>query len=87
MMWESLMWKPWLKGKVKIDLSVSRNCMLQSKEMMDLMVVGWNNIILILREVIMSFFSPLGGSPSGPFFGRVNVSCLGTWHETLLYEP
>ena len=57
---------------------VSHNDILQFKGMIESRLIGRNNIILILKEVIMSFFSPLGGSPSGPFFGRVNVSCLGT---------
>ena len=38
---------------------LSRNGILQSKGMMDLTFIEWNDIILILRKVIMSFFSQL----------------------------
>ena len=41
--------------------------------MIDFRFVGWNNIILILRKVIMRFLSPFKGRASRPFFGRVNV--------------
>ena len=87
MLWESLMWKHWLNGKVKIVEVVSHNVFLQSKGMMALSLVGWNDIILILRKVIRSFFSLLWGSPSGPFLGRVNVIELWTYYGTLLGEP
>ena len=52
---------------------VSRNSIFPSKGMIELRLIGWKGIISILRKVIMSFFSPLGGSPSGTFFCRVNV--------------
>ena len=52
---------------------VSRNGILKGKGMIDLRLIVWNDIILILRKFMMNFLSPLGGSPNGPFFGRVNV--------------
>ena len=87
MIWDSIIFKPWLKGKVKNDWSVNRNGILQSKGMIDLRLIDWNNIILILTKVIMSFLFPLVGSPSGTFFGRVNVIGLRTCYETLLCKP
>ena len=45
---------------------VNRNGILQSKGITDLRLIVWNDIILILRKVIMSFLSPFPGSPSGP---------------------
>ena len=41
---------------------VRGNGILRSKEMMDLRLFGWNENILILRIVIMSFLSPLEGT-------------------------
>ena len=52
---------------------VSHNRILQSKGMIELRLIGFKGIISILRKVIMSLLSPLGGSPSGPFLCRVNV--------------
>ena len=37
---------------------VSSNGILQSKGMIDLTLIVWNNIILILRKVMMCFLSP-----------------------------
>ena len=67
MLLKSFMWKPWLKGKVKIVEVVSHNGILQSKGMMDLRLFGFNDIILILMKVIIIFLSPLWGSPSWPY--------------------
>ena len=66
---------------------VSCSGILQTKGMIDLRLIGWNDIILIIRKVIMSLLSPLGGSPSGPFFCRVNVIGLRTSYVTPLGEP
>ena len=52
---------------------VSRNGILQSKGMIDLRLIGLNGIILMPRKFMISFLSPLWGSSSEPFFGRVNV--------------
>ena len=46
MLWESLMWKPWLNGNVKIVKVVSSNGIIQSKGMMDLRLIGWKEIII-----------------------------------------
>ena len=54
----------------------SRNSILQSKGMIDLKLIDLNCIISNLRKVMMNFLSPLRGSPSGPFLGRVNVNAL-----------
>ena len=63
---ESLLYeKLWFSGKVKIVEVVSRNGILQSKEMVELRLIRWNDIILIHRKVIISFLSQLWGSPSG----------------------
>ena len=83
----SFMWNLKPRGKVMNVEVESRNGILQVKEMIDLRLIGWNGIISIIRNVMMSFFSPLWGSPSGPFYGRVNVIGLWTWYGTLLYEP
>ena len=86
MLWESFMWKPWLKGKVKIVEVVSCNGILQSTGMIDLRLFGLNDIILILRKFNMIFLCPLWGNPSGPFVGRINVIELWTSYGTLLCE-
>ena len=65
---------------------VSRNGTLQSKGMIKIRLIGWNDFILILRKVKMSFLLSFGGSPSGPFFCRVNVIGLRTSYGTPLYE-
>ena len=78
------MWKPSLSGNIKIVKGVSRNGILQSKVIIDLRLIDSNGIILILIEVIMSFLSPLWGSPDGPLFGRVNVIGFWPYYGTLL---
>ena len=83
----SFMWNLEPGGKVMNVEVVSRNGILQSKGIMDLILIGWNDIILIFRKVMMSFLSPLWGNPSRPFFGRVNVIGLWTCYGTLLCEP
>ena len=65
----------------------NRNGIHQSKGMIDLRLIEWNGRIQILRKVMMSFLSTLWGTPSGPFFGKVNVIGLRTWYGTPLYEP
>ena len=66
---------------------LSRNDILQSKGMIASKFIVLNDIILILRKVIMWVLLPLGGSTSGPFFVRVNVIGLWTLYGTSLYEP
>ena len=65
------MWNLEPSGRVMNVEVVSRNGILQSKGTIGLRLIGLNGIILILMKFIISFFSPLWGSPSGPFFGRV----------------
>ena len=52
------MWKLEPSGKVMNVEVVSHNGIYQSKGMMDLRLIGKNSIILFLRKVIISFFSP-----------------------------
>ena len=81
------MWNLQPSAKV-INVEVfSRKGILQSKRMIGFRLIVWNDIILILRKVILTFFLPLWGSPSGPFIGRVNVIGLWTFYGTLLCEP
>ena len=87
MLRESFMWNLELSGKVMNVEVESSNGILQSKGMIDLRLIFWNKIILILIKVMMSFFSPLWGSPNGPFFGRVNVIGSWTWYGIPLCEP
>ena len=70
---ESIMWNLEPRGKIMNVEVVSLNDILQKKGMMDLKLIGLNCIILVLRKVIIRFLSPLCGSLSGSFFGRVNV--------------
>ena len=67
------MWNVEPSDKVMNIEVVSHNDILKSKRMIDLRLIGLNDIMLILRKVMMSFLSPLWGRPSGPFFGRVNM--------------
>ena len=51
----SYMWNLEPSGKVMNVEVIIHNGVLQSKRMMDLRLIGWNEIILILMKLIMSF--------------------------------
>ena len=58
MILRSFAWNLEQSGKVINREVVSRNGILQSKGVMDLRLIGWNDIISYLRKVAMSFLSP-----------------------------
>ena len=59
----SFMWKLEHSHKfINVEVE-SRNGILQRKGMMELLLIGWNDIILIVRKVIMRFLPPLEGIP------------------------
>ena len=81
------MWNLEPSGKVMNVEVVSFNNFIKIRGMIDLRLIGLKKITLILREVMIRFFYLLWGSPSGPFFGRVNLIGLWICYGTLLCKP